>query len=293
MNVTLGKIITAIALTTSVFCTGQEEAMEIARGRMRTECRHRGIGRIRTYDIKSADIPEEFEGFRICYVTDTHYASRFTKRTLESVREVLQELSPDMMLLGGDYQEGCEYVEPMMECLTSSRPVYGSYAVLGNNDYERCTEEIKESMARNGITLVEDSVVRIEREGGHINIGGAHNTFGRREKSPSPTLSIDEKEFVILLTHTPDYAEDQDIKGTDLALAGHTHGGQVTLFGIWAPKTASHYGQRFLRGVNYNSAGIPVITSNGIGTSRVAIRMFAKSEIILITLHTKKRCETK
>ena len=43
----------------------------------------------------------------------------------------------------------------------------------------------------------------------------------------SPTLGLSPDDFVILLTHTPDYAEDVPITNTDLVLAGHTHGGQV------------------------------------------------------------------
>ena len=44
---------------------------------------------------------------------------------------------------------------------------------------------------------------------------------------PSIFLADD---FIILLTHTPDYAEDTDVSNANLVLAGHTHGGQVSLF---------------------------------------------------------------
>ena len=70
----------------------------------------------------------------------------------------------------------------------------------------------------------------------------------------------------------------------DLQLSGHTHGGQVTLFGWIVPETGSKYGRRFLSGLNYNNQGIPVITSNGLGTSRKNIRTGARSDIIIVTL---------
>ncbi len=75
------------------------------------------------------------------------------------------------------------------------------------------------------------------------------------------------------------------ITNSDLVLAGHTHGGQVTLFGLYAPIVPSHYGQRFLSGLKYNSDHIPLIITNGIGTSRKAIRFFAPSEVVIIVLH--------
>ena len=90
-----------------------------------------------------------------------------------------------------------------------------------------------------------------------------------------PTLALSPDDFVILLMHTPDYAEDVAITNTDLVLAGHTHGGQVTLFGLYAPILPSHYGQRFRGGLKRNSQGIPMIITNGLGTSNKNIRMFA------------------
>ena len=107
-------------------------------------------------------------------------------------------------------------------------------------------------------------------------------TYGHNGQSP--TLSLSPDDFVILLSHTPDYAEDVPVTNTDLVLAGHTHGGQVTLFGLYAPVIPSRYGQRFLTGLRYNSNNTPIIITNGIGTSRKNVRLFAPSEVVVITL---------
>ncbi len=71
---------------------------------------------------------------------------------------------------------------------------------------------------------------------------------------------------------------------TDLALAGHTHGGQVRIFG-YGHIISSLYGSRFLTGLKYNTAKIPMIVTNGIGTSNKNIRIGAPSEIVIITLY--------
>ena len=252
---------------------------------MHLKCDHRGISRIRSYDVWDADIPAEFDGFRIAFVTDTHYASRFTERTLYSLGRVLKEIDADALMLGGDYQEGCDYVEPLFRTMMDGRPRYGAYAVMGNNDYERCTSLIAETMASNGIKLLEGDTASIYKNGCRIIVAGAKNTFRRKETEPSPTLRLSDADYVILLTHTPDYVEDVDVSNADLALAGHTHGGQVTLFGLWAPVNPSHYGRKFLKGLAYNSQGQPIIVSTGIGTSRKNIRAFAPSEVVVITLH--------
>ena len=46
--------------------------------------------------------------------------------------------------------------------------------------------------------------------------------------------------------------------------------------------------RRFLTGLKYNSAGIPVIITNGLGTSRKDVRLFTPSEVVLVVLHKKK-----
>ena len=293
------KVLTfAAALTIAASAWAQQNSsptenagMRIKRGRTRTECKHPGIKRVRTYDITSQEIPAAFDGYKMAFVTDTHYPSLFTDETLTSLDSVLKELHPDALLLGGDYQEDCEHVEPLFKTIMECAPKDGAYAVLGNNDLERCTDVIVSLMKDYNITLVEDTTTQIRRGRSHITVAGVRNTFQPRESHISPTLNEPASDFVILLTHTPDYAEDQDITNADITLAGHTHGGQVTLFGAWAPVTASHYGQRFLKGLNKNSAGQSVITSTGLGTSRHAVRFFAPSEVVLLRLHSLQNPE--
>lgn len=262
--------------------------VDIERGKVDLQCKHKGVGRVREYTVTSDEIPKSFDNFTIAFLADIHYTSKFDTVALVSLCNILQELDADVIMLGGDYQEGCQYVEPLFESVMKNKPRYGAWGVLGNNDYERCTPQIIESMQRNGIRVLESAIDTIWKEDEYIIVAGAKNTFAEKEHVASPTLSLNERDFVILLTHTPDYVEDQKITHTDIALAGHTHGGQVTLFGLYAPIVPSNYGQRFARGVEYNSDGIPVIISNGLGTSRKKIRAFAKSEVLLIRLNSSR-----
>ncbi len=247
---------------------------------------HPGVGRVRTYEFIHSEIPDSFDGFRIAFVSDLHYKSKFTEKRLTGLVRTLKTLAPDMLLLGGDYQEGCQYVLPLVEQLALVNPPYGTYGVMGNNDYERCYQEIVTMMEQHGMHVLEhrtDTIVKGEQQ---ILLTGIRNPFDLKQNGRCPTLDLSADDFVILLTHTPDYVEDVDVSNTDLALAGHTHGGQVTLFGL-APQTASHYGKRFRTGLKKNSRGIPVIITNGVGTSRRNVRMMAPSEVVLITLRKK------
>lgn len=261
-----------------------------------TSLRYVGVNRVRDYDISCSDVPEAFDGYRIAFASDFHLKSKFKERQLRGTVKALRAVDPDVLLLGGDYQEGCEYVEPLFAELGSIATSDGIYAVLGNNDYERCTSLIRSEMQRHGIKLLEDATAIIHKGNDSIMLWGANAYAGRYPtakqrsgiaRNQKPEV-INPADFVILLTHTPDYVEDADISGVDLALAGHTHGGQVTLFGLYAPITASKYGRRFRTGLRYNSQEIPVIISGGLGTSRYPVRFCAPTDIVVVTLRCKK-----
>ncbi len=243
-----------------------------------------GIDRVVNYDFTHRDVPEAFEGFRIAFISDLHYKSLFKEQGLNSLVNLLIAQKADVLLMGGDYQEGCEYVEPLFAALSRVKTPMGTYGVMGNNDYERCHDDIVRTMEHYGMRVLEHKVDTLRKDGQQILIAGVRNPFDLARNGVSPSLALSPKDFVILLVHTPDYIEDVSIANTDLALAGHTHGGQVRIFGV-APILPSHYGNRFVTGLAYNSAKIPLIVTNGIGTSQVPIRIGAPAEIVVITLH--------
>lgn len=196
-------------------------------------------------------------------------------------------IDPDVLLLGGDYQEGCEYVEELFSYLSKVYPAYGVYGVLGNNDYERCTDSIRRVMKRYNMQLLEHKVATIVKGKDSIFVCGIRDPFNLKKNGISPTLSLSPRHFVILLTHTPDYAEEVDVSNSDLVLAGHTHGGQIRLLKWIVPHTGSIYKKKFLTGKAMTHQGIPVITTNGLGTSRIKFRFGSPSEIVVVTLHKR------
>lgn len=250
-----------------------------------TFSKYKGIGRVKTYHFVSEDLPSAFDGFRIAFATDFHYESRFNRERLPALVEAVRSVSPDVLLLGGDYRgrEGGDVGE-LFRALEKVDAPFGTYAVMGNHESGENDSLVRVAMKETGVKLLEHVADTITRNEEHIIVVGIRNPFDLSRNGVSPTLSLKPEDFVIMITHTPDYVEDVDISNTDLALAGHTHGGQVSLFNKWSPAKFSKYGNRFLTGMKHNSAGIPVIISNGIGTSRKDIRLFTPSEIVLVIL---------
>lgn len=241
------------------------------------------MARVKCYEFSHKDLPEAFDGTSLIFISDLHYKSKFRENELKGVIETIKEISPDIIILGGDYIEGCENTDSLFNALGSLHPQMGTYAVMGNNDYEECHAQIVRAMKRNNIRLLEHENATLVRDGERIIISGIRNPFDKANLV-SPTLQLQDSDFVIMAVHTPDYTMDADIKNTDLVLAGHTHGGQVTFMGLYAPRIPSKYGQRFRTGLKYNNDSIPVIITNGLGTSQKNIRIFAPSEIVWIIL---------
>ena len=250
-----------------------------------TFSKYKGIGRVKIYHFVSEDLPPAFDGFKIAFATDFHYESRFNRERLPALVEAVRSVSPDVLLLGGDYRgrEGGDVGE-LFRALEKVDAPFGTYAVMGNHERGENDSLVRVAMKETGVKLLEHVADTITRNGERIIVVGIRNPFDLSRNGVSPTLSLKPEDFVIMITHTPDYVEDVDISNTDLALAGHTHGGQVSLFNKWSPAKFSKYGNRFLTGMKHNSAGIPVIISNGIGTSRKDVRLFTPSEIVLVIL---------
>lgn len=251
--------------------------------------KYKGVGRIKRYDFYSAQLPDSFDGFRMAFASDFHYESRFTARRLSGMVRALQSTDADVLLLGGDYRgrEGGS-MDELFRALSKVRTPYGTYAVMGNHERGEADRMVRAAMRKYGVHLLEHQVDTLWRGREFVEICGIRNPFDLKTNGVSPTLRLKEGDFVVMLVHTPDYVEDVDVSNTDLALAGHTHGGQVSLFKRWTPARFSKYGNRFLTGMKRSSRGVPVIITNGLGTSRRDIRLFTPSEVVLVVLHKQR-----
>ncbi len=89
----------------------------------------------------------------------------------------------------------------------------------------------------------------------------------------------------LLLSHTPDIALDVAALGgvpPAAILAGHTHGGQVSLPWFGPLYTASWLGRRYDRGL-FSFSGTPLFITAGVGTSVIPIRLRVPPDVALLT----------
>ena len=85
------------------------------------------------------------------------------EKGLKDITRLLNDLQVDALLIGGDLHEGCEYVPAVIAALGAVKTPLGTYAVLGNNDYEACYDDILKEMERQGIRLLEHKADTLKR----------------------------------------------------------------------------------------------------------------------------------
>jgi len=234
-------------------------------------------------DFHSPNISADLDGYRIALITDTHDIS---EERLGAVVRELNERGIDLLLLGGDYAsrnpaDRSYTTIRTMGVLSGVRATDGSFGVAGNHDSRT---DLYTYMEANGITPLSNSGLRL-REG--FFLAGTQDWLTGHADITAATAGALPGDFVLLVSHNPDISMRQDTTGVDLILSGHTHGGQITLFGIWAPALErrfgiTRYGQRFMSGWAYSRDGTPVFVSNGTG--EYLPRMFARPQVVIVTL---------
>jgi predicted MPP superfamily phosphohydrolase len=246
---------------------------------------------VKEYTFASPDLPANFDGTRIVLVTDIHRGPFLSQSRVRALVDRVNALQPDIVVLGGDYvYRGTGYAASCFAELERLRAPLGRFAVLGNHDYGNYDNggdgpaPVIRAIKDAGITFLRDQAVWVEKDGERIRIGGVSD-YGVDKPQLAPILEgTSSSDFMLLVSHNPDYAEKLPAGAVDLVLSGHTHGGQVTFFGLWAFHVPSAYGQKYRTGLVTTKA-TTVIVSNGIGTSTIPpIRLFARPQIVVITL---------
>lgn len=237
--------------------------------------------------FSSEKIPESFNHIKIVFVSDIHHSPVYPKRRLKALVKKINSLQPDLILLGGDYINEQKYVQSCFEEFIDLQAPLGVYAVLGNHDYRVGAKLVMDAMEKSGITCLNNKSVWLSKDQDTIKLGGVEDYWNGKPDIQPTIWDVQSKDFVILLSHNPDFTEEIQSKKVDLVICGHNHGGQGTIFGFWAPFITSKYGQKYRTGL-VETAYTKVLVSNGVGNvGNLPIRFFARPQINIIHLIKK------
>ena len=144
---------------------------------------------------------------------------------------------------------------------------------------------IHAEIARTPLTDLTNRNRRISIGGDHLWIAGVDELWWGHPNLGDALAKIPARSAVILLSHNPDFAEDDPNPRIGLILSGHTHGGQMYAPGLGCSWLPSKYGMKYRQGLVEGPASM-VYVSRGIGEAGVPLRVNVPPEICLLTLAT-------
>jgi predicted MPP superfamily phosphohydrolase len=208
----------------------------------------------------------------------------------------VNRIGPDAVFLTGDYvtvglSSRAFAVGAAWQCanILSELGCKKLYAILGNHDIGVGADEVTEALTANGITVLRNACLPMERAGGRIWLAGLDDpVMGHPDLELAIPRSIRKvpNEPIVLMCHAPDYADvvldDVGSKAVGLMLSGHTHGGQVrlpVLGALYLPGWGKRYDEGWFR-----LGGLRLYVNRGIGTLGMPFRLNCPPEITVFTL---------
>ena len=257
---------------------------------------------VSTHELFLPGLPPELDGLRLAHLSDLHASAIVAPEWIRTAVDRLNGLEPEIACLTGDFVYGsAAWANGCAQELARLKAPAGLFAVLGNHDQWTGAGAIVEALVRSGIRLLRDETLCLEVRGSRLQILGVEDPGlsclrdaalwdGLRQKWAEAT------EFVrhalaevpagvptLLLVHNPDFMELLVGAAVDVALAGHTHGGQVSLPLVGPPVLPSCFGDKYASGW-VASPGGPVYVNRGVGLIEPALRWNCPPEAALITL---------
>ena len=245
------------------------------------------------------------EPLRIGIISDIHVGGRHVHAPrVNKVTERLNSLSPDIILLGGDYTNGSARrserssreladIDAGHDALGRLEAPLGVFAVLGNHDWAWSGSETARHLTENGITVLQDDVITLTDpdSGQHLQIigyedltSGRHPNYDRVHAQCNPDLPQ------ISLAHSPD-TFPRAKGGPGLMFSGHTHGGQVCL-PFLGPLVLPLHNRLYDYGWFVEGTRRLYVTS-GMGTSLPPLRFMMPPEVVVLDLMPVENLEMK
>ena len=227
---------------------------------------------------------------------------------IRAIAERTNQLMPDIIVLLGDFAASHKLKthsvapEEWAEALSVLKAPLGVHAILGNHDWwddlaaQRSGQGPvigRRMLERFGIPVYENDAVRLTKDGHAFWLAGLGDQLafvrprrvrrraGRRgvDDLPGTLAKVTDEAPVILLAHEPDIFPRVPDR-VSLTLSGHTHGGQVRLFG-YSPRVPSRFGNRYAYGhIVENDRHL--VVSGGLRCSILPVRIGVPPEVVMV-----------
>ncbi|HEY62804.1 MAG TPA: metallophosphoesterase [Anaerolineae bacterium] len=249
-------------------------------------------------NINLPGLPEALDGLTIAQLSDFHLGPYVNREYIRQSVELANGLGADINVLTGDFvYSSARYSHACAQELALLRARYGTYAVLGNHDIWTNADEVANNLSQAGIIVLRDEKFSLDLDDTRLWIlgtedtghtGGFFSDFRKMWQTSADRLAtlldgIPSAEPRLLLVHNPDFTEMLPEGRIDLALCGHTHGGQIRLPLLGSPIVPSCFGQKYAAGLVSGPRTITYV-NRGIGLIPPPVRFNCRPEITLLHL---------
>ena len=240
---------------------------------------------VREVEIPVPNLPDGLDGLRLLHLSDIHLSAFLSEKNLARVIDSANQLRPHLALVTGDLiTAGGDPLDACLRQLARLRADAGVLGCMGNHEDYAMVENLTErEAARLGIPFLRGRARALRFGGAVLNVAGVdYQRSGRNYLAGAERLVLPGA-YNVLLSHNPDVFPVAVEKGYDLTLAGHTHGGQVTVEILHQPINAARFFTPFVYGLYRRGAAAEYVT-RGIGTIGIPARIGAPPEIALLRL---------
>lgn len=245
---------------------------------------------LQKYSLSFPKLPVEFNGLKIVQLSDTHIGAYFSLEKLDEVLKMAIAEKPDLLVITGDLIDDLALLDGTMERLAAvqSHIPHGIYYCWGNHEYFRDINKIRQALKNSPVKLLENNGITVLEKDKPLHLIGvdypwaktASEQIEERSKMMGKVLaSVPPDTFTIMLSHHPDFILNAFDNRIPLTLTGHTHGGQVSLFGV----SLLPVKYRFMRGI-YRQNDMYGYVSVGTG-HWMPFRLGCPAEISVFTLN--------
>ena len=246
-------------------------------------------------DLFAPRLPASFEGYTIIQVSDLHMRQMGRREKL--LETLLRGLPPaDLVAVTGDLVHTPAGIAPFLKLAEAFNAKDGVYAVWGNSEHKNGIRPyaLARTLTDSRITPLMNSHVLISRGGSQIVLAGVDDPVNDKDDIGLALQNAPPGLFTLLLMHSPDSVAEAVLRGVDVVLSGHTHGGQVRLPWLGALYTHSLLGRRMSdgyysrrrlrRAIGIRPGRTQLYVTRGIGISGLALRFLTRPELTVITL---------
>lgn len=253
------------------------------------------------------NLPSEMEGEKIAVIGDFQVGLWLDNvGTTERAVEDVIDMDPAAILITGDYLYHVDSMDDpeIEEVMEAMRPLAESgipvYSILGNHDYAMSSEEaepnvalaegLAEELTTLGITMLDNrNEILLEGETEDFYLVGLGSHWAGNDLPEEAFQGVPEEAPRMVLMHNPDSFRMLEAGAAPVAVAGHTHGGQIrTPFSsTWSYLSLFQGGEVTADGWiedDYGAEENDLYVNRGIGMSITPMRINAVPEITVFTL---------